>query len=276
MSRFDSEYQDALRLIVSDGALELNQRTGVAVRALPGVQIRTDLEVDGFPLLSLRKLPMSFIPEVMWMLSGQDDLHWLSQHTKIWDSFAEDGKVTSAYGKRMRHWNGTDYRVDQLGAAIEKLAQDPSTRHAVVSIWDPNIDVWVKQRNVPCPVMFTLGVMQGRLNLHLTIRSNDMVLGHPTDVAGFALMTHLIAQKLGVMPGVLTVSISNAHVYENQMPFANELCERATTTEEVRLRLPADAYDRACGLDPSLIQEIKAGITGYAPQPAMKDIPIAL
>lgn len=272
MSKFDRQYQETLARILEQEP-ELNRRTGHAVRALAGVTLEVDLEEDGFPLLSLRKLPMSFVPEVMWMLSGEKSTDWLRQHTKIWDAFTEDdGTVEAAYGFRMRHAFG----VDQLSEAMRKLSEDQSTRHAVVMLWDPADDVEHPKKNVPCPVMFTLNVIRGRLNMHLVIRSNDMVLGHPTDVAGFSLMAYMLAKQLGVMPGKLTVSISNAHVYENQVDVARELLSRDSRTDEVRLILPKDAYSRACGKDPALVQELKKAFVGYFPEEAIKDIPIAL
>lgn len=271
MTSFDRQYKEILRRVLAQ-LPEENKRTGHAVRSLAGATIRTDLEEDGFPLLSLRKMPMSFVPEMMWMLSGSRTTEWLSKHTKIWDAFAEpDGTVSAAYGNRWRYRFG----VDQLNQVIEKLDRDRSDRHGVVSIWDPATDLTVKQKNVPCPVMFTVGAIGGRLNLHLMVRSNDMVLGHPTDVAGFALLTHILAQHLSLMPGVLTVSISNAHVYENQVPFAEELLGRETQTEEVRFLTPEDSYRHACHLEDDFIPVLKAAFTGYLPGEAMKGIPIA-
>lgn len=273
MTKFDRDYKEILHRIVADGALELNRRTGVAVRALPGITIQVDLEKDGFPLLSLRKIPMSFIPEIMWMLSGRKDTTWLSGFTKIWDSFKDkDGTISSAYGYRWRH----AFDVDQIDEVIRKLSEDPSTRHGVVQIWDAREDLTVPQKNVPCPVMFTLNIINGRLNLHLVIRSNDMVLGHPTDIAGFALLNHLFASRLNVLPGVLTVSISNAHIYENQMDAVREILSRESSTKHIRLVLPENAYSRACGLDSELVGELKAAVCGYTPGPAIKNIPIAL
>lgn len=252
---------------------ELNARTGVQVRALPGVTFRTSLLDEGFPLLSLRRLPMSFVPEIMWFLSGQRDTSWLSGHTKIWNSFAEeDGTVTSAYGHRWRRHFG----IDQLDVVLKKLGSDPSSRHGVVMMWDPATDLVVKQKNVPCPYTFTLNIIRGALHLHLVVRSNDMVLGFPTDVAGFALLQHILAQKLGVRPGILTHSISNAHVYEDQLGAVAEMEGRLSQMGQVRLDLPQDTYKRACKLDDSLVAELKASFIGYYPCPAIKGIPIAL
>jgi len=272
MSRYDEQYRQALGLVLDQPA-ELNMRTGKAVRAYAGLSMRIDLEDDGFPLLSLRKMPMSFVPEVMWILSGTKDAKWLSAHTKIWDAFKdEDGSIGVAYGYRIRQ----SFGVDQLDEVVRKLDEDPSTRHGVVQIWDASEDLTIPRKNIPCPVMFTVGLIRGRLNLHLVIRSNDMVLGHPTDVAGFALLAHMLAQRLGAVPGVMTVSISNAHVYEDQVPFAEEMCRRESRTDEVRLSLPGSSYSRACSLDGELLGEIKAGVHGYRPGEAMKGIPIAL
>lgn len=253
---------------------ELNKRTGITVHASPGVMFKTDVINDGFPLLSLRSMPFSFVPEIMWFLSGSNKVEWLSSHTKIWDSFAEEnGQVTSAYGFRWRYHFG----VDQIELALQKLKADPSSRHAVVMMWDPATDLTVPQKNVPCPYSFTLNIIRGKLHLHLIIRSNDMVLGFPTDVAGFALLLHILAQELRVRPGLLTVSISNAHVYSNQLEAIEEMAYR--TYDEfppVHFRLPENAYARACSLDETLIAEIKAGFSNYNPHPAIKNIPIAI
>ncbi len=248
---------------------EMNARTGIAVKALPGITFRTDLEDDGFPLLALRKIPMSFIPEVMWFVSGSDNIHpFLSRHTKIWNAFAEeDGFVTSAYGRR---WGS------QLQRCIDRLKEDPSSRHAVVVAWDKSVDGLVPQKNVPCPVMFTLNVIRGRLHMHVVVRSNDMVLGFPTDVAGFAFLQVMLAQCLGVRPGVYTHSISNCHYYVNQEPAVKEMLARPASKLRVQLELPPDSLKRAIALDESLIEDIKHAVFQYEPHAAIKNIPIAI
>lgn len=249
---------------------EVNKRTGIGVKALPGITFQTDLEVEGFPLLGLRKMSMAFVPEILWFLSGSNNVKDLSKHTKIWDSFAEeDGTVTSAYGYRWRHHFG----VDQLQTVMEKLKNDSSSRHGVVMMWSPVDDLLTKQKNVPCPFTFTLNIIGGRLHLHLIIRSNDMVLGFPTDVAGFALLTHILARELDIKVGTLTVSISNAHIYENQLMAVEEMITRECVIEDVQFTLPLVSYNISEDL---IIEEIKASFTNYNPHEAIKNIPIAL
>lgn len=278
--KIDEFYRDVVCGLVAQMPDELNARTGQRVRALPGVTFQTDLRKDGFPLLSLRKMPMSFVPEVMWMLSGSSNIEWLSKHTKIWDSFAEkNGEITSAYGKRWRKWSTAIQDaepVDQLGAAISKLKDDSSSRHAVIMTWNPDTDVWHVQKNVPCVVLFTLNIVRDRLHLHVVFRSNDMVLGFPTDVAGFALLQEIFAQELGIEAGSLTHSISNCHVYAMHDRVVEQMAVRSLAAEPVRLRLPPGSYGRACRLDDALVEEIKAGFSGYNPHAAVKNIPIAL
>lgn len=252
---------------------EINQRTGVGVKALPGITYQTDLLVDGFPLLGLRKLPLNFIPEIMWFLSGSSHIEWLEKHTKIWSLFAnEKGYVSSAYGYRWRH----HFNVDQLDVVLEKLKRDPTSRHGVIMMWDPVDDLLIRQANVPCPYTFTLNIIGGKLHLHLIIRSNDMVLGFPTDVAGFAFLQTILAQHLSVELGTLTVSISNCHIYENQIEAVEEMMSRDIVLSQVRLALPFDAYKWACELNEEFLADVKNGFSNYNPHEVIKNIPIAL
>ena len=264
--------QDIYRKLLEQPT-EINQRTGVGVKALPGITYQTDLINDGFPLLGLRKLPLNFIPEIMWFLSGNSHIEWLEKHTKIWSLFAnEKGYVSSAYGYRWRY----HFNIDQLETVLEKLKREPSSRHGVIMMWDPVDDLLIRQANVPCPYTFTLNIIGNRLHLHLIIRSNDMVLGFPTDVAGFAFLQIILAQYLSVKPGILTVSISNCHIYENQIEAVEEMMSRDIILEPVCLRIPAEALDRASRLDDTLIDEVKSTITNYKPHDVIKNIPITL
>lgn len=278
MATFDKLYQGMLSNILKSGVREKNERTGHETAALPGLYFSIDLESDGFPLLALRKIPTKiFIAEQIWFISGaRKPGDFLSDFTRIWDDFTNPGDVlTVAYGYRWRRHFGRD----QLAKLIALLQKDPSSRHGVIVTWDPASDGLggVGKGNVPCPYTFTVNIIGGRLNLMNVVRSNDMILGFPHDVAGFALLQLMLAQKLGVRPGVYSHIIANAHVYDIHYDAAAEMISRSTAHKKVTIALPPDSFDRAERKEHALVEEINEGITlQYQPLSAIKGLRIVL
>ncbi len=277
LNPFDVQYKQLLRDVLTHGTPEENKRTGHVCHSLAGATMRFDL-ADGFPLLTLRRIPLKvFIAEQIWFLMGEKKLDFLQQFTKIWDDFAEeDNTISSAYGYRWRR----HFWRDQIGGLVQLLEEDKSSRHGVVVMWDPSDDGLANgtaKKNVPCPFTFTVQVLGGRLCLHLVIRSNDMMLGNPHDVAGFALLAHLLAERLSVPVGILTVSISNAHIYDIHLPQAKELIARSVEHEPVALACPQNAFARAESGDETLVEELFQQLKkNYAPQPSLGKMPIVL
>ena len=278
MAKFDTLYQEMLKRIVNEGVREVNKRTGHEVKAIPGMHFSIDIEKDGFPLLTLRKIPIKmFVAEQVWFISGaRKPADFLREFTKIWDAFTNPADtVTVAYGYRWRKHFGRD----QLGRLVKHLKDDPTSRHGVVITWDPAEDGLggTIRKNVPCPFAFTVNIIGGRLNMHNIVRSNDMVLGFPSDVAGFALLQCILAQKLGVKPGVYSHSISNAHVYDNQYDAVTELLKRKSAHKALHLTLPKNAYDKAEKKDPKLVTQIVENLsTQYVPLAPITGLQIVL
>lgn len=278
MTKFDKIYGDLLADIMKNGIAEVNKRTGHEVKAIPGAHFSIDIEKDGFPLLTLRKIPLKvFIAEQIWFLMGARKPEiFLRDFTKIWDSFTNPGGVvTVAYGYRYRRHFGRD----QIAMLIELLKRDPSSRHGVVVAWDPSSDGLggANKKNVPCPYTFTVNIIGGRLHFHNMVRSNDMILGAPHDIAGFAFLQCMLAEKLGVKPGIYSHSISNAHIYDIHYGAAKEMIKRRNDHKKISLRLPAGAFDRAEKGDKSLVAEIFESLSGqYKPMDPIKDLKIVL
>lgn len=278
MTEFDRQYQVILQEIMTKGVEEVNQRTGHAVKALPGKTIEIEPE-DGFPILTLRKIPVRiFTAEQVWFLTGsRKPAEFLSQFTKIWDDFTnDDGAVTTAYGYRWRHHFGRD----QIAGLIEALESEPSSRQAVVVTWDQSNDGLnskTKKANVPCPYSFTVNIIGEKLHMHNIVRSNDMILGCPHDAAGFALLQHILAARLGVKVGKYTHSISNAHIYDIHYGVANQLINATNEHPPVFFQAEKHFFERAEKGDKSLVEEMVAKINEqYSPLPSIKGLEIVL
>lgn len=276
MTKFDQIYTDILKRILKDGIEETSALQKIKTKALPGVHFQIDIEKEGFPLLTVRTIPVKmFVAEQIWFISGaRKPADFLRDYTKIWDEFTNPNDViTVAYGYRWRKHFGRD----QLGLLINLLKKEPLSRHGVIITWDPRADglSLVKKANVPCPYTFTVNIIGGRLHLHNMVRSNDMYLGFPSDVAGFALLQCILAQKLGYKVGVYSHSISNAHIYENQFEVAKEMIKRKNNHKQINFNLPKNSFDRAEKKDKKLADEMIEIIKSqYNPLPNLQPIKI--
>jgi len=278
MTKFDQIYQGMLKTLMERGVEEYSERTKLHTKALPGMHFQINPEEDGFPLLTLRKIPITGpIAEQVWFLSGsRKPEELLREFTKIWDVFTNPNDVvTVAYGYRWRKHFGRD----QIAKLIELLKAEPSSRHGVVIAWDPAQDglSTFKKANVPCPYTFTVNIIGGKLHFHNMIRSNDMVLGFPYDVAGFCFLQYVLAQKLGVEVGTYSHSISNAHIYENHYHAAEKMLKRTNDHPAIKLTLPENTFERAEKKDADLINEITEQLKNqYNPMEKIEGLKIAL
>jgi thymidylate synthase len=278
MTKFDKIFQDLVKQIMTEGITEFSERTGHETKTLVGVNFQIDLEKDGFPILSLRKVPVKmFVAEQIWFLSGsRKPAIFLRDYTHVWDDFTNPGDVvTVAYGYRWRKHFGRD----QIIQLVDLLKKEPSSRHGVVVTWDPSQDGLSikKKKNVPCPYTFTVNIVGGRLHLHNILRSNDVILGLPSDVPGFALLQCMLAQKLGVRPGIYTHSISNAHIYDTHYEGAKEMLKRKNDNPMIKLTLPISSFDRAMKMDKILLDEIVSDLSSqYKPMEPIKGLKLIL
>ncbi|MFA6132236.1 MAG: thymidylate synthase [Patescibacteria group bacterium] len=276
MNQFDQQYKAAVQRIMNEGIDEYNERTGHTCKVIPGLTFELD---QGFPLLTLRKIPLKiFIAEQIWYIMGSknpDD--FVNKFTKIWKDFTEeDGTVAAAYGNRWRHAFGRD----QLGMLVDHLKKQPGSRHGVVVTWDPREDGLgnpQSKKNVPCPFTWTANIIGNKLHVHNVVRSNDIMLGCPHDVAGFYLLLCILAAKLGVKPGKLTHTISNAHIYDTHFKQAWELLERSNEHAPIHFEGQVDYYDRAEKGDETLVEEILEILKKqYNPLPQITGMEIVL
>jgi thymidylate synthase len=156
------------------------------------------------------------------------------------------------YGHGFQKSTHTFGTVDQLQKVIEKLKTNPDDRRMIISAWHPywadhcalppchcflifnteeltleerveilqkhvgpvnlpKSDVWIIQKlneeNIPTR----------RLNLMMTIRSNDIFLGKTFNITSYALMVAMMAHVSNMVTGTLTYSIGDAHLYTNHL-----------------------------------------------------------
>jgi thymidylate synthase len=152
------------------------------------------------------------IAETMWVLAGRDDIAWLERYLPRAPDFSDDGKTwRGAYGARLRSWGG---EIDQLEHVVNLLKQDPLTRRAVMSIYDPARDSQ-DGKDIPCNDFIQFQSRLGKLHMHVFTRSNDLMWGWSgINAFEWSVLQEVVAGLLGINVGELHFSISNLHLYD--------------------------------------------------------------
>jgi thymidylate synthase len=130
-------------------------------------------------------------------------------------NYAEDnGIFHGAYGLRTQ---------DQYGPIIERLKNDPDSRQAVVTIWNPELDLLPSKRDYPCTILHQFRIRDNKLNMSVYMRSNDVWLGAAYDFFQFTRVQIAMASVLGIEPGRYVHHVGSLHIYEQHYASAEGL-----------------------------------------------------
>ena len=255
------QYHQLLKDISENGELSSN-RTGVDTYSIFGYQMRFNLQ-HGFPAVTTKKLMFkSVVAELLWFLEGSIDERRLAEltfgkdRTEITDKKTIWTENADAQGKALGYTNtefekelgpvyGYQWRmsgrkfkgknkggeIDQILNIINLIKYFPDSRRMILNAW--NASQISEMALPPCHLLCQFRVFRGKLSCHLYIRSNDVFLGAPFNIASYALLTHIIARECNMEVGELIYSIGDAHIYVNHQ---DQIAEQLSRKE---YRLPS-------------------------------------
>lgn len=200
---------------ILDNGIDREDRTGTGTRSVFGYQLRFNLK-EGFPLLTTKKIYWkAIVHELLWFLKGDTNIKYLNDNNvHIWDEWADEhGDLGNVYGHQWRNWEGKDGTIDQISEVIEQIKTNPNSRRLLVSAW--NVGDLENMALPPCHLLFQFYVADGKLSCQLYQRSCDTFLGVPFNIASYSLLTHMIAQVVGLEVGDFIWSGGDVHIYHN-------------------------------------------------------------
>jgi thymidylate synthase len=160
------------------------------------------------------------IMETMWVLSGRNDVAGLSHYLPRAIDFSDDGlEWRAGYGPRLRNFHG----VDQLAYLVDTIADSPGSRQAVASIWDPTVDT-EPGKDIACNNWISLSARDGKLDVHVGLRSNDAMWGWSgINAFEWSVLQEVVAHIAGLEIGSLHFSTTSFHLYEQHWDKASSL-----------------------------------------------------
>jgi thymidylate synthase len=166
----------------------------------------------------------SCLGETLWYLAGTNRLDFIKHYISHYGQFSDDQKtVYGAYGPRLLKFRG---KTNQVATIISLLKKQPSTRKAVIQLFDAE-DIRKPHKDIPCTCVLQFAVRRNKLNMVTYMRSNDAFLGLPHDVFAFTFLQEIIARSVGIELGTYRHAVGSLHLYDKNENKARKYLDEA-------------------------------------------------
>lgn len=158
-----------------------------------------------------RKMPIRYaIGELCWYNAAVNTVKSIKPFSSFWEKISDDGKtVNSNYGWCIRH----KYGFNQWETAKQLLLNNSESRQAVIHIKEARNLIDSPTKDVNCTIALQFFVRNNKLDMVVTMRSNDIWLGLPYDLFNFTCMQIQMAMELGVEIGTYYHNAGSLHMY---------------------------------------------------------------
>ena len=188
-----------------------------------------------FPLLTTKKMFFKgIVEELLWFLRGSVNSKELeSKGVNIWKGNSsrefldangfhnyDEGYLGPIYGYQWRSFNG---KIDQLKYLLEEI-QLENSRRILINAWNPC--QLHEQALPPCHILYNFFKNNDEISCMMYMRSSDLFLGLPFNIASTALLTHIIAKVSGFKVKEIAISICDCHIYDEHIEPLNIQLER--------------------------------------------------
>lgn len=170
----------------------------------------------------------STIAEVVWVLSGHDDMDFLTRYLPRAASYSDDGEVWGgAYGPRLRGYAGINRQgnrvvIDPLVKCLNRLHNNSNTRQAVINIWD-NAKEHTEEfsKDYCCNVALNFYIRNNKLHMTVFQRSQDIIWGSMVNYVEWTILQEVMSSILEVNLGEYNHFVTNLHLYSSMEDRAN-------------------------------------------------------
>jgi thymidylate synthase len=286
----DNQYVTVLKRIATEGEWSVT-RQGPRAKTLMGVQMHFNLR-NGFPLITDRSLKSFWqkpIGELCAFINGARTRDELAEFgCTWWDAWTSEAKTTKrglkpgdigpgSYGAAFHDFptkDGTSF--NQFKHLVEQIKELPELRTHFITPWIPQYIVRGQGKHqkvtiAPCHGWVHVRVINEKIHLHMFQRSGDVPIGVPSNMVQYAALALMLEHLTGYEAVEYVHTISDAHIYEDQMEHLQPMFER-----EPR-RLPTVKLTKE-GKKVTDIHDFRGEhfeLSDYEPHPGITKIPVA-
>ncbi len=173
----------------------------------------------------------SRLGELLWYLSGKNDLEFISYYLPSYKKDSEDNKtIYGGYGPRIFNTRGQN----QIDNVLRILEEKHNSRRAVIQLFDSD-DLATPHKEIPCTCTVQFLIRKNKLDMFTHMRSNDAYIGLPHDVFCFTMLQEILARSLSVELGTYKHSVVSLHLYEKNIGGANQYLEEGWQSSKISM-----------------------------------------
>lgn len=291
------QYKNLLREILEKGVRSQSQAGTTAenpdgtdcITLFGANPMRFDLS-NGFPMITERSVKgfwKQAVGEIIGFMNGARTLEELESYgCKFWSAWATPEKCAKrgleagdlgpgSYGAAFHDFPTAEGEsFDQFKYIVQQIKERPHLKTHFITPWIPQYTIRIEGRQqkvvvCPCHGWLHVRILNNKLNLHMFQRSGDVPIGVPSNMIQYGALTMMLAQALGYEPGEYVHTISDAHIYVDQIPKVEEIIARETKAfPTVTITNPTT--------DLFAFRNTDFELSDYEAGEAMKDIPVAV
>jgi len=293
----NDDYRQMLKEVYEKGIRTESQQGVDAYTRMAPKPMRFKFE-NGFPVLTERNLApeMKTLPVTIWKQAIAEICAFINGARTVkefeefgcywWDVWCTEKKCAKrglekgdlgpgSYGAAFHDFPMIDGNTfNQFQHIVEQIQDEPQLRTHFISPWIPQYTGRGrgKQQKVvvcPCHGWINIRIINGKMTLHMMQRSGDTPIGVPSNIVQYAALTLMIAHVTGVEAYEYVHTISDAHIYENQVPAVKKILEREPRnlpTMKINTEVK-NLFD---------FRKEDFELSDYDPHPGIKGIPVAI
>lgn len=292
----DGQYKNLIREILEKGIkgpspmVDENGKEINTIDLMGATPIRFNILENGAPIITERSINgfwKSAVGELFAFINGartQEEL--LEFGCKWWSSWCTPEKCAKrgletgdlgpgSYGAAFHDFPTIDGgSFNQFDEIIKQMRERPELKTHLISPWIPqytirNSDHQQKVVVAPCHGWIHFRIFEDKLSMVMFQRSCDVLIGCPSNWAQYTALLLAMAETLDLQPYEFIHMISDAHIYENQLPWVDEILSREDrafpTMKLVNKHRDLKDYRRD-----------DFAISDYNPHPGIKGIPVGI
>lgn len=294
----DTQYQERLRLILEEGT-RVKSQTGTDTISYIGIPPMRFKLANGFPMITERNMApkeSDRLPVTIWKQAIGEIIAFINgaRTQKVLESFGvswwapwcteakchkrglETGDLgPGSYGAAFHDFPTSEGQpYNQVQNIVEQIKELPHLKTHFISPWVPRYTIRGKgktQKVVVCPCHGWMHILiqNGKLSLHMIQRSGDLPIGVPSNMVQYAAMTMMLAQATGYEPYEYVHSISDAHIYVDQVEAVKTMLAREARAFPT-LTLTSKTKDIFA------FRKDDFELSEYQPHPGIVGIPVAI